>query len=150
MPAPPFTLPQSLAILLTWLGMAGEQLRSLLIGHILDYVRNTIEQLAQLAALFAKGRDTPRIIATPSGRAGRPRRPNPLPQKFGRLRKPVPDSIEVSLAARIRLPGSGHGTTHSIATKSVRGAHLPNPRPAPAKSGPGRPAFARPIYYVSY
>ena len=100
MPIPPPAPAERLATLLAWLSRAvtamsgGDRLPYLLIAQIIDRLRFIKQRVARLAARIRDGRYAVRTVTAPCRRsAGPPRRPDPLPKKFGWLLKLVPDAV---------------------------------------------------------
>ena len=71
-------------------------LSSLLIGLIVDRIREIKQRFARLAALIREGKYVPRRFAPrrkPAETRPRPGPPNKLPRKFGWLLKLVPEAV---------------------------------------------------------
>jgi hypothetical protein len=100
MPTPPPTQAERFATLLAWLSQAvaamsgGDRLSYALIGHIIGRIRFIKQRVARLAARIRDGRYAFRTVTVPRRGTKGPRRPDPLPRKFGWLLKLVPEAVQ--------------------------------------------------------
>jgi hypothetical protein len=99
MSLPPRTPVERLSAIIQWLGHAVVTrglcglLDRKLVSDITDRLRFIRQRFARIAASVGDGRYVRRSVAAPQRRVAKPRRPDPLPRKFGWLWKLAPEVV---------------------------------------------------------